>query len=143
MIRIDEMKTGDIVHVTRDGKQYDAFIVEVYDKYNLFYGKVLPSSKDKVATATWERYGLEGDGICQPLNECANVEIISHPEVIDLEEVNNTHLYKNTIPGTKSSLMFCLTEDYGGWSESSNEDEAILESCSRANSRREGGSKNG
>lgn len=126
--------TGDIATITRaeDGKQYDAFIIEVYDNYGLFYGRVLESSKDKVATSSWSRYGLEKDGVCQLIDECSEIKVISKGKAIKLEDVEDTCLYQNKIPGTNKTVTFCLSEDFGGWSESSDEEDAILESCSSA-----------
>lgn len=130
-----KLETGDVARITRkDGKQYDAFIIEVYDRYNLVYGRVLESSKDKVATSGWSRYSLKNDGICQLMNECSNIEVISKGTKIKLEEVDNASLYQNKIPGTNKVLTLCLTEDFGGWSDAQDENDAILESCSRANS---------
>ena len=130
-----KLETGDIVRVTRnDGKQYDMFITETFDRYNLLCGRVLESSKDKVATTSWKRYNLEENGICQLIDECSNISTLSEGKKVELEGVDDTRLYQNTVPGTNKVLTFCLSEDFGGWSESSNTDDAILESCSRANS---------
>lgn len=122
------ISVGDIVEVTRnDGRKFESFVVQTYPKRNMFYGRVLESSRDKVSTASWDRYGLKDNGVCQVLEDCKSVKTISKGVRTVLEDMNDTVVYRNTIPGTCTNLTFCLSEGYGGWSESE-EDGSIFES---------------
>lgn len=123
------MKTGDIVRVERlDGKSYDCFVIEDYSSRDLFYGRVLSSSKDKVATASWERFGLNQNGVCQMKTECESIKVLSPGEVITLEDLNSTKIFRNTNPDTGESLTFCISEGAGGWSTCKDESIALYES---------------
>lgn len=125
--------TGDVVRVVRnDNKVYDCFVVESVKHDNLFYGRVLESSKDKVATTDWDRYGLKGNCICQVRDETKSVELLTKSDDAVMEDMSHTVIYRNRIPGTNRKLTLCLSEGFGGWSDEEDEDPAILESYGRA-----------
>lgn len=131
--------TGDIVKVSRnDGKVYDCFVIESLKDDNLFYGRVLESSRDKVPTTCWKRYGLEDNCIVQAQSEAKSVELLTKSNHIVVEDLKDTHIYRNRIPGTSRTVTLSLSEGFGGWSEDRDEDSAIFESCSRmSNSKKE------
>ena len=121
---------GDVVQVTKtDGKVYDCFIVEKFNNHKLFCGRVLESSSDHVPTTSWGRYGLKEDAIVQLDEDCKNIELISHPEKVQLEDANGAEVYRNTVPGTNKVLTFCVLPEssYGGWSADQS-DQYITES---------------
>lgn len=116
-------KVGDIVKVTKkDGRFYECFVVGNAGE-EVFYGKVLDSSS-KVPTTSWKRYGLVDDCSVQMIKECKNIELVSEAEVSRLEDLSETTIYRN------GKYAFCLSEDYGGWSE--DHENYIFESVSRA-----------
>lgn len=126
-----EISTGDVVRVTRkDDKVYDCFVIENYPGRNMFYGKVLKTSKDKVPTASWKRYGLDQSGVCQLEEDCKQIEKIDQSKVIVLEDLSNTKVYR--IPEEDQEETFCLSEDFGGWSEDEDTDTAIIDAYREA-----------
>lgn len=130
--------TGDIVKVVRkDGKTYECFVIEQVKRGKLFFGRVLNKSEG-VSTTTWHRYQLDGNCICQPVSECKSVELLSraHQRITE-DQSRSIKIYTNKIPGTQKMLTFCLDEDYGGWSENPDEEEALVESYSKAFSLKE------
>lgn len=132
----ENISIGDIVKITRnDGKEYNCFVIESIGEQQAIYGRLLESSKDKVAAATWDRYGLVEEGVCTYLEDCESLEIISKGTNIIVEDANDSTIYKNT--DNKQSIIFCLAEGYGGWSITS-EEEALLEACGRATSLKKG-----
>lgn len=123
------MNTGDIVRVTRtDGRVYDCFVVENYKDRGMFYGRILESSKDKVPHSSWTRYGIKEDGILQLTNECKSIKLISPGSKTVLEDMNDTYIYHNVNPKTGKNITFCLSEDYGGWSDEPDEGTSVFES---------------
>lgn len=126
------MNTGDIVRVTRtDGRTYDCFVVEDYKSRGMFYGKVLKSSKDKVACSSWSRYGTKEDGILQIIDECKSVTLMRPGRKTVLEDMDNTCIYQNKDPKSNETITFCLSEGFGGWSNEDDEGSSILESFNR------------
>lgn len=122
------MNTGDIVRVTRkDGRIYDCFVIEDYKNRNMFYGRVLESSKDHVPVSSWSRYGLVKNGICQLKEECKSIKTVSKSKCIVVEDLSDTKVYRNVTP-SNNLITFCLSEDFGGWSDEKDQDTAIFES---------------
>lgn len=135
------MKTGDIVKVTRnDGRIYECFVVQDFSDKNLFCGKVLETYGNKVPSTTWSRYGMSGDCICQLRNECKSVEMVNEGTKIIVEDMNDTAIFTNTYKG--KNLTFCLSEDFGGWSEERDTSTSLYESVNRAISKRSEVSRN-
>lgn len=129
------IKTGNIVRVTRnDGRVYECFIVDTAENGNLFFGRVLESSKDKVPHTSWKRYGLEDNCICQIIKECKSIDLISKGSSFVLEDAKGSVFYRNKTPDSGEVMTLCLSENnnYGGWSNDSDIDSAIIESYSRA-----------
>lgn len=129
------IKTGNIVRVTRDdGRVYECFIVDTAESGNLFFGRILESSKDKVPHTSWDRYGLNNNCICQVIKECKSVDLISKGSSFILEDTAGAKFYRNTAPDSDKVLTLCLSEDrkFGGWSEDSDNDSSIIESYHRA-----------
>lgn len=123
------MNTGDIVRVTRkDGRVYDCFVIEDYKNRNMFYGRVLDSSKDHVPVSSWSRYGLTKNGICQLKEECESIKTVSKSKCVVVEDLSNTKIYSNVTPNDNTLITFCLSEGYGGWSDEKDVDTAIFES---------------
>lgn len=123
--------TGDIVQIVRnDGVTYECFIIDSLKEGRLLCGRVLDPSK--VATTSWERYHLKEDCVCQPVEECKSISLVSKGTRIVVEDQKDAKVFSNTIPGTNRELTFCLVEDHGGWSESSDKDIALVESYSSA-----------
>lgn len=139
-----EINVGDIVKVARnDGKIYECMIIKKLLNHGGFYGKVI-KNEDKVSTSSWERYGLDKDGIFQVLSECIYIKVLSKTESFTqnlkistgltesldfttIEEKNATY-YRTKVPGEDSYLTFCLCENYGGWSTSEDKNKSLAES---------------
>ena len=129
------IKTGNIVRVTRDdGRVYECFVVDTAEDGNLFFGRILESSKDKVPHTSWSRYGLKGNCICQVISECKSIDLVSDGRPFVLEDMNGIKFYRNKTPDSGTVITLCLSEDhkFGGWSDDSDEDSAIIESYHKA-----------
>lgn len=123
--------TGDIIEIVRnDGTSYECFVVNSLKEGRLLCGRVLDSSK--IATTSWDRYHLDGNCVCQPVEECKTISLLSKGTRIELEDESEALIYSNKIPGTNQEITFCLVEDRGGWSVSSDKSTAIVESYSSA-----------
>lgn len=136
------IKTGNIVRVTRDdGRVYQCYVVDTAEDGNLFFGRILESSKDKVPHTSWSRYGLKDNCICQVIGECKSIDLISEGLPFVLEDMSGIKFYRNKIPGSGTVITLCLSEDrkFGGWSDDSDDDSAIIESYHKASEASEAG----
>ena len=127
-----ELKTGDLVEVTlkKDHHKFKCIVVESYE--GAFVGKVL-YKEEGVGTATWDRYGLEKDGRFQVFEDCESVKVLAKPQkfkgtgTLTLNESvakSNMVYYKTPLEEGKFAI-FCLCEDYGGWSFKDETEESI------------------
>ena len=132
--KVNSFDVGDIVRVERpDGKIFECFVTGLVGEGSLFYGKILPTSKDKVKGTTWRRYGLENDGVIRVTRE-SKINLLSKGKKVVLEDLPSTVIYENRLPESGDKVTFCLTDDYGGWSFDEDTNEAIIESYTRARS---------
>lgn len=118
-------KIGDLIKVERkDGKIYEGIVIKKYNKRESFYCKVL-NKPEGLGTANWYRFGLnESNGIYQHFDECENLNIISESQ---FSMSDNAKYYKTQLPDNKVST-FCVCENYGGWSNESDESKSLMES---------------
>lgn len=134
-----KVNVGDIIRVTRnDGRVYDCFVVEDLDRHKMFCGRILRSIEGTPPTTSWVRYGLNHNAICQIKSECKSVKVLSKGKQVPITDQKHVEVYRNNIPGSNESITLCLSESlggrYGGWSHSSDESNAILESYTRSKS---------
>lgn len=134
-----KVNVGDVVRVTRnDGGIYDCFVVEDLKRHEMFCGRILRDVKGKIPSTSWVRYGLHHNAICQIKNECKSVQVLSKGQQIPITDIKHAEVYQNHHPESGETITLCLSEDlgsrYGGWSDSSDESSAILESYTHSRS---------
>lgn len=128
-----KLETGDLLEVTLKDNQHKFKCIVVEDYDSAFVAKVL-HKEEGVGTATWDRYGLEKDGRFQLKSECENINILAKPQkftgtgTLTLNESiikNKMVYYKTPLEEDNKFAIFCLCEDYGGWSFKNETEESI------------------
>ena len=127
-----KLSTGDLIEVTlkKNDRKFRCIVVENYD--GAFVGKVL-RKEEGIGTASWERYGLDKDGRFQLYSECESVKILAKPQkfnstgTLTLNEsvIKNKMVYYKIPLEEGKVAIFCLCEDYGGWSFHDETEESI------------------